>query len=249
MTALAYSESIDPYYEERVDLAAVFRWTARLNMHEAIANHYSLAVSPDGAEVLINPAGRHFSRVRASDLLLLNVRDPDPAVAAKVDMTALAIHGAMHRNAPQARCVLHVHSKYATAFACLKDKSMPPIDQNTMRFYNRIAYDNGFDGMGLGDEAERLSTTLGNKSTLVMGNHGVMTVGNTVAEAFDTLYYFEKSCETLITALSTGRELNVVSHEVAEKTASQWEEYCENQVLHLTAIKEILDEEEPDYRT
>lgn len=249
MTALAYSETADPYYEERVDLAAVFRWTARLNMHEGIANHYSLAVSKDGAEVLINPAGRHFSRVRASDLLLVNVRDPDPAVAAKVDKTALSIHGAMHRNAPQARCVLHVHPKYATAFACLKDRSMPPIDQNTMRFYNRIAYDDGFDGMGLGDEAERLSTTLGNKSTLMMGNHGVMTVGNTVAEAFDTLYYFEKSCETLITALSSGRELDVVSHEVAEKTACQWEEYCENHGLHLAAIKEILDEEEPDYRS
>ncbi len=248
MTALAYSAKADPYYEERVDLAAVFRWTARLNMHEAIANHFSLAVSPDGAEVLINPAGRHFSRVRASDLLLLNVRDPDPEIVAKVDNTALAIHGAMHRNAPQARCVLHVHPKYATAFACLKDRSMPPIDQNTMRFYNRIAYDDGFDGMGLGDEAERLSTTLGNKSTLLMGNHGVMTVGRTVAEAFDTLYYFEKSCETLITALSSGRELDVVSHEVAEKTASQWEEYCESHTLHLAAIKEILDEEEPDYR-
>lgn len=248
MTALAFSESRDPYYEERVDLAAVFRWSARLNMHEAIANHYSLAVSSDGAEILINPAGKHFSRMKASDLLLVDVRNPDPEVAAKLDKTALAIHGALHRNAPHARCALHVHSKYATALASLKDRSMPPIDQNTMRFYNRIAYDDGFDGMGLGNEAERLSTKLGNKSTLMMGNHGVMTVGTTVAEAFDNLFYFEKACETLITALSSGRELDIVSHEVAEKTACQWEEYTTNHTLHMAAIKEILDEEEPEYR-
>jgi len=248
MTALAFRKEEDPYYEERVDLAAVFRWTARLNMHEAIANHYSLAVSSDGAEILINPAGRHFSRIKASDLLLVNVHDPDPEIVSKLDKTALCIHGAMHRNAPHARCVLHVHSKYATALASLKDRSMPPIDQNTMRFYNRIAYDDGFDGMGLGDEAERLSTKLGNQSTLMMGNHGVMTVGKTVAEAFDNLYYFEKACETLITALSSGRELDIVSHDVAEKTASQWEEYTENHAFHLAAIKEILDDEEPSYR-
>lgn len=248
MTALAFSEQTDPYYEERVDLAAIFRWTARLNMHEAIANHYSLAVSSDGAQVLINPAGRHFSRIKASDLLLVDVRNPDPEIVKQLDNTALAIHGAMHRNAPHARCVLHVHSKYATALASLKDRSMPPIDQNTMRFYNRIAYDDGFDGMGLGDEAERLSTKLGNQSVLMMGNHGVMTVGSTVAEAFDNLYYFEKSCETLILALSSGRELDIVSHEVAEKTASQWEEYTENHTFHLAAIKEILDDEEPSYR-
>ena len=248
MTALAFTNKTDPYYEERVDLAAVFRWTARLNMHEAIANHYSLAVSADGADVLINPAGKHFSRIKASDLLLVNVRDPDPDTIKKLDQTALAIHGAMHRNAPQARCVLHVHPKYATALACLKDKSMPPIDQNTMRFYNRIAYDDGFDGMGLGDEAERLSTKLGNQSVLMMGNHGVMTAGPTVAEAFDNLFYFEKACETLITALGSGRDLDIVSHDVAEKTASQWEQYTDNHAYHLAAIKEILDDEEPSYR-
>lgn len=248
MTALAFSNETDPYYEERVDLAAVFRWTARLDMHEAIANHYSLAVSSDGAQVLINPAGKHFSKIKASDLLLVDVLNPDPDVIAKLDDTALAIHGAMHRNAPQARCVLHAHPQYATALASLKDRSMPPIDQNTMRFYNRIAYDDGFDGMGLGDEAERLSTKLGNRSTMMMGNHGVMTVGSTVAEAFDTLYYFEKACKNLITALGSGRELDIVSHDIAEKTASQWENYTTNHSFHLAAIKDILDEEEPEYR-
>jgi len=233
--------------EARVDLAAVFRWTARSNMHESVANHFSYAVSPDGSQFLINRAGQHFSTIKASDLILMDGHNPD-AFEDIVDCTAIAIHGAMHRNAPQARVVLHVHSKYATALACLEDPSMPAIDQNTARFHNRIAFDDGFDGMGLGDEAERMAKRLGNKSTMLMGNHGIMTCGPNAALAWDTLYYFERSAETLITALSSGRKLRVLSDEVAEKTAQQWEDYDDLAYQHLDAIKGILDREEPDYR-
>lgn len=236
------------YRREREDLACAFRWTARLNMHESVANHFSLAVSDDGKQFLVNPYGRHFSRMRASDLLLLDAGEEPEGLGDTIDPTAFCIHGAMHRNNPQARCVLHVHSRYATALATLKDTSVPPIDQNTMRFYNRIAVDDGFDGMGLGEEAERLSTRLGNASVLLLGQHGLMVVGDTVAKAFDELYYFERACETLFTALSSGRELNIASHEVAEKTARQWEDYPDLGEKHFAALKEILDEEEPDYR-
>lgn len=236
------------FQREREDLACAFRWTARLNMHESVANHFSLAVSDDGRQFLVNPYGRHFSRMRASDLLLLDATEEPEGLGDTIDPTAYCIHGAMHRNNPQARCVLHVHSRYATALATLKDTSVPPIDQNTMRFYNRIAVDDGFDGMGLGEEAERLSTRLGNASVLLLGQHGLMVVGDTVAKAFDELYYFERACETLFTALSSGRELNIASHEVAEKTARQWEDYPDLGEKHFTALKEILDEKEPDYR-
>lgn len=237
-----------PYAQQRIDLAAAFRWTARLNMHEGIANHFSLAVSDDGSRFLLNPYGRHFSKMRASDLLLVDAKDPAMAERDDIDPTAWCIHGAMHRNNLGARCIMHVHSKYATALASLKDSSMPPIDQNTMRFYNRIAIDDGFDGMGMGEEAERLATVLGNKRLVIMGNHGVMVVGDTVAKVFDELFYFERAAETLITALSTGRELRIASHEVAEKTARQFEDYPGFAERHLAALKDILDSDEPDYR-
>jgi len=236
--------------QERVDLAAAFRWAARLGMNEAVANHFSLAVGDDGSKFLLNPNGRHFSRVRASELLLLDANDEHTLkVPDAPDPTAWGIHGALHRNCPQARCVLHLHPKHATALASLEDSSMPPIDQNTMRFFDRIAYDDGYDGMGFGSEGERLSKILGDKRLMVMGNHGIMATGKTVAEAFDLLYYFERACETLILAYSTGKPLRVVSDEVAEKTARQWEEYPRGAELHFEAIKEILDEEEPDYRS
>lgn len=247
-----FSPDSDPFYEDRVNLAAVFRMTARLYMHESVANHFSYAVSDDGSRFLVNPLGRHFSNIRASELLLLDANDDSTMGGPNApDPTAWAIHGAMHRNAPQARCVLHVHSKYATVLASIKQDSLPAIDQNAMRFFNRLSVDSGFDGMGLGDEAERLTTTLGNNRVLIMGNHGVMTVGDTIARAFDELYYFERACENYITALMTGKELRTVSDEVAEKTARQWDNsiykthYCD---IHLREVREILDREEPDYK-
>ncbi len=242
----------DPHYEHRVNLAAVFRMTARLDMHESVANHFSYAVSDDGSQFLVNPIGRHFSNVRASELLLLDANDDSTMAKPDApDPTAWAIHGAMHRNVKQARCVLHVHSKYATVLASIEDQGLPPIDQNTMRYFNRVSLDTGFDGMGLGDEAERLTITMGNNRVLIMGNHGVMVVGDTIARAFDELYYFERSCSNYITALMTGKPLRIVSDEVAEKTAQQWDYYINETryaEAHLSEIREILDREEPDYK-
>jgi ribulose-5-phosphate 4-epimerase/fuculose-1-phosphate aldolase len=105
-------------------------------------------------------------------------------------------------------------------FPLLEDKTMKPIDQNTMRFYEKVSIDYDFDGMGLGDEAERLSTLLGDNSVLLMGNHGVLTAADSVAQAFDDLFYFERACETLIEAYQTGKKLHLASHEVAKKLPS-----------------------------
>ena len=231
----------------RRDLAAIFRWAARESMHEGIANHFSCAVSEDGQQFLMNPYGVHFSKIKASDLLLLDAGKTPDDYGDKVDPTAWWIHGAMHRNNPQARCIVHLHSHYATALSALKDPTLPPIDQTTCRFFNRIALDTGFDGMGLDNEAERLSTLLGNKRMVMMGNHGFMTVAETPALAFDLAYFFERGCRTYITALSTGSPLAILSDDVAEKTARQWEDYDKYVGKHLAAIHEILTEEEPEY--
>ena len=243
----------DPHYEDRLNLAASFRMAARLKMDEGVGNHFSYAVSDDGKQFLMNPFGRHFSNIRASDLMLLDAHDDDTMSRNyRPDPTAWAIHGAMHRNVPQARCVMHLHCKYATVLATLSDSQLPPVDQNSMRFFNRVAIDGGFDGMGLGDEAERLTTTLGDNRVLVMGSHGVMVVGETIARAFDELFYFERACENYIIALTTGKPLRVASDAVAAKTAEQWDDYVTRVGIsdaHLREIREILDREEPDYKT
>ncbi|MDP9137368.1 MAG: class II aldolase/adducin family protein, partial [Pseudomonadota bacterium] len=195
--------------QQRIDLAAAFRLAARLDWHEAVANHFSLAVSGDGRQFLMNPRWKHFSRIRASDLVRLDSADrktmerPDAP-----DLTAWCLHGRLHANLPQARCILHAHPPYATAIACLADPEIKPIDQNTARFYNRAAYDTSYGGMANSDdEGDRLSALLGNRTTMMMGNHGVLVVANTVGEAFDRLYYLERACRTLALAYSTGQPL------------------------------------------
>ena len=233
----------------RVDLAAAFRLAAAMDWHEAVANHFSLAVSADGSRFLLNPRGRHFSQVRASELLLLDSNDqttmqrpgaPDPS--------AWCIHGRIHASLPSARCVLHVHPPYGTALAALADPSLKAIDQVTARFHGRVAIDRGFNGLADSrEEGDRLVRVLGSKRHMIMGNHGVMVTGDTVAETFDDLYFLERAARTLVLAYSTGQPLNVMSEELAEKTARDWDAYSADAYAHFAALKHGLDRSDPSY--
>lgn len=240
-----------PFYEERVDLACAFRWTARLNMHEAVANHFSLAVNDDGTQFLMNPNQVHFSRIKASDLLLIDANDPETMSGSNApDPTAWGLHGAVHRNCAHARCVMHVHSIHATVLASLADSTLPPIDQNTAIFFRRHVVDGHYGGLAFEEEGERCSQLLADPKVrvMIMGNHGVLVIGDSVADTFKRLYYFERACETYIKALWTGRPLRVLSDEIAEKAALEQEDYPGQAERHLAELKAILDEQEPVYR-
>ena len=238
--------------ELQKDLAATFRWTARLNMHEGVSNHFSACVPGSTTDFYVNKSGVHFSRVKASDLILVT-KDNITELKNKpeiVDSTAINIHGTIHNKVPHAKCIFHVHSKYATALSSLKDPTLPPIDQNTMRFYNRVSNYNEYGGMGFEDESKKMANALGNKHHLLLANHGILTTGETVSDGFDALYYFEKSAETYLTALSTNKQLNIARDEVAEKTAQEWANYPTDLArAHLDQIRQILDKEEPDYKS
>jgi ribulose-5-phosphate 4-epimerase/fuculose-1-phosphate aldolase len=235
----------------REDLAAALRWAARLELHEAVANHFSAAVPGTTSSFLLNPQGRHFSRVRASELLLLDAEQaghtgPDPAA----DPSAWYLHGHLHQRVPRARVVLHTHMRYATALACLADFELLMLDQNACRFHRRVAYDRHYAGLALDDhEGERVAKLLGDEhDVLFLGNHGVIVIGETVAMAFDELYYLERAAELQVLAMSTGRPLDVVDDETAALACRQWREYPEVADHHFAAIREILDEDGPDYK-
>ncbi|MDF1716655.1 MAG: class II aldolase and adducin N-terminal domain-containing protein [Antarcticimicrobium sp.] len=237
-------------WPERVDLAAAFRWTARLNMHEGVANHFSLAINDEGTRFLMNPNQMHFSRIRASDLIVVDAKDPETLEGPDApDPTAWGLHGGLHRHCPHARCAMHVHSIHATVLASLADSSLPPIDQNCATFFNRYVIDDHYGGLAFEDEGERCAALLTDpkKKVMVMGNHGVMVIGATVAETFNRLYYFERAAETYIRALQTGQPLRVLSDAVAEKTARELEDYPEQDTRHLSELKAILDEEGSNY--
>lgn len=238
------------HWQERVDLAAAFRWTARLDMHEAVANHFSLAVNEDGSRFLMNPNQMHFARIRASDLIEVDANDPETLKGPDApDPTAWGLHGSLHRLCPHARCAMHVHSIHATVLASLADSRLPPIDQNCATFFNRYVIDDGYAGLAFEEEGIRCAGLLSDPKVkvMIMGNHGVMIIGQTVAETFNRLYYFERAAETYIRALQTGQPLRVLSDEVAEKTAQELEAYPEQDTRHLSELKAILDQEGADY--
>lgn len=226
----------------REDLAAVFHMAAFNNWHEGIANHFSLAVSDEGKQFLMNPRWRHFTRIAASDLLLLNAdEEMDIDAPGAPDPSAWCIHGAIHRTLPQARCILHVHPPFATALAALQNPEIKPIDQNTARFFNRIAFDMNYGGIAHHTkEGARLASLLGNKRIMVMANHGVLVVGNTVAQAYDDLYYLERACQTMILAYSSGQPLNIMTDDLAEQTASGWDTYSDSAFTHFDEMKQVL---------
>ncbi|MEM9217297.1 MAG: class II aldolase/adducin family protein [Cyanobacteria bacterium P01_F01_bin.150] len=235
----------------RIDLAAAFRWSVRLNYHEGIANHFSVAVSEDGKKFLLNPKAQHFSRLRASELLLLDADNPDAFSGDVVpEATAWYLHSPVHQHLPHARCILHAHIPYVTTLCCLKNKELLMLNNKACRFYKRIAYDTEYNGMPLDkEEGMRVVRKLGqDKSVLFMGNHGVLVIGPTVAEAFDELYYLEKAAQVQILAWSTHQTLDIIPDEIAAKTRQQWLQYTAFAEMHLNELKAILDEEEPDYK-
>jgi ribulose-5-phosphate 4-epimerase/fuculose-1-phosphate aldolase len=240
------------HWNERVDMAAAFRWTARLNMHEGVANHFSLAVNDSGTKFLMNPNQMHFARIRASDLLEIDADDPSTMDRPDApDPTAWGLHGGVHRHCPHARCVMHVHSIHATVLASLADSNLPPIDQNCATFYNRYVIDDGYGGLAFEDEGERCAALLTDPKVkvMIMGNHGVLVIGDSVADTFNRLYYFERAAETYIRALQTGQPLRVLSDEIAEKTAQELEEYPEQGDRHMAELRAILDDEGSNYAT
>ena len=234
----------------RIDLAAAFRLIYRLDMHESVANHLSAAVTDDGRQFLMNRKWMHFSQVTASNLQLL---DSDEAgimqTDAAPDISAWTIHGSLHRHLPRAKVVLHVHSSYALALSTLQDPRILPIDNNTARFYERIAYDLEFGGIAMSDsEGQRIMQAIGEHNALMMANHGITVIGDSVAQAFEQLYYLEKACQTMVLAYSTGQPLKILQPELARATARSWDEFSGAADAHFAQLQRILDREEPDYR-
>lgn len=240
------------HWQERVDLAAAFRWTARLNMHEGVSNHFSLAINDDGSKFLMNPNQVHFSRIKASDLIVVDANDPETLKGPDApDPTAWGLHGGVHSHCKHARCAMHVHSIHATVLASLADSRLPPIDQNCAIFFNRYVIDEGYSGLAFEDEGQRCAAMLTDpkQKVMIMGNHGILVIGDTVAETFNRMYFFERAAETYIRALQTGQPLRVLSDEIAEKTAREVEEYPEQDVRHLAELKGVLDDEGSNYAT
>jgi ribulose-5-phosphate 4-epimerase/fuculose-1-phosphate aldolase len=234
--------------QARIDLAAALRWAARLGYQQGVCNHFSLLAPHSDELFLVNPEGFFWSEITASSLLLCDLEGTIVEGEGAVELSAFSLHAPIHRRDKDAKAVLHTHSPYATALCLIRDARVEPVFLPGFQFFGKIAYDDDCQGAAFSvDEGEREAAILGDKNVLMMRNHGPLVVGPTIAAAFDRLYYLEDTCQRQMLAMSTGRPLQQVSDAVAAALASQvpvFDAYAEK---HLTAIKRVLDREEPDY--
>jgi ribulose-5-phosphate 4-epimerase/fuculose-1-phosphate aldolase len=241
-------DSKDALTAARIDLTAALRWAALMGLNEGVCNHFSLAVPGSQDRFLINPQGLHWSEITPSDLVLT---DSDGNVIEgkhKVEATAFFIHGRLHLGKANAACVLHTHMPYATALAISDGGRLEWASQNALRYYGRIAYDECYNGLVLDrEEGDRICAQAQNADVLFLANHGVIVCGDSVARAFDDLYYLERSCMVQVIAESTGKRLKIVPDSIAAMTGKQIAE-DQQYLLHFEALKRMLDRDEPGWR-
>jgi ribulose-5-phosphate 4-epimerase/fuculose-1-phosphate aldolase len=232
----------------RIDLACALRWAARMGLSEGVCNHFSLAVAGTRDRFLINPQGLHWSEVRAADILLIDTQGKVLEGRYTVEPTAFFIHGRIHLAKKNATCVLHTHMPFATTLTVLEGGRLEPVSQNALKYYGRVAYDEEYNGLAL-DEAEgdRMCGKMGDADVLFLANHGVIVCGESVAWAFDDLYYLERACMLQVLAQGTGKLLKRVPHAVAAATVKLMVEDRTQSNLHFDALKRILDREEPGW--
>jgi len=173
--------------------------------------------------------------------------------AGDVERSCFCIHAPIHKALPQAKAVFHTHMPYASALTRLEDPRIKDIGQTEVGFSGEIAYDDEYAGPAV-DPAEgaRLARVIGDKTILFMANHGISTVGATVAEAYERLYYVERVAQVQLFAMWTGQPLKKLSETVVEKTRRDYggDRYDPSPTQrHFDALKRILDRKEPDYAT
>ncbi|MHB8722405.1 MAG: aldolase [Steroidobacteraceae bacterium] len=245
--------SADTAARARIDLAACHRLADRFGLNEGIDNHLTLMVPGSADRFLLAPFGMHWSEVKASDFLVVDFNGQVVSGQGTVEPTALYIHQPVHRLSPQGRCVLHTHMPYATALCMLENPRLEMAVQSALGFYNDVAYDATYNGLAYdASEGERLARALGDKSVLMMGNHGVLVVGTTIPLAFERLYFLERAAQAQVLALSTGRPLRLIPEETIKKTIAQFVAGGEvggrdRSELHFDALKRVLDRSHSDY--
>ncbi len=233
----------------RIDLTAALRLAARLGLNEGICNHFSLALPGMQDRFLINPQGLHWSEITPGDLVMIDSSGNVIEGKHMVEATAFFIHGRIHRGKPNAACVLHTHMPYATAIAVSDGGRLEWANQNALKFYGRVAYDECYNGLVLdSEEGDRICAQVECADVLFLTNHGVIVCGDSVAKAFDDLYYLERACMIQVLAESTGKSLKLIPESIAAMTAKQMVE--DRQYLpHFEALKRILDRDEPGWRS
>ena len=254
-TAKAWPSAVeDQTLQIRIDLAAAYRLIHRLGLDDSIYTHISVRLPGRNDRFLINPYGLRFEEVTASNLVTVDLDGNviDDPMGLGINPAGFTIHSAIHAARHDAICVLHTHTVAGIAVACQK-RGLLPLNQWSLQFTGCLAY-HDYEGIALDlDERSRLVADLGDKFVMVLRNHGMLTCGRSVAEAFKLMHNLERSCRAQLAVQSSGAEIIPLSDAVARKTAGQYASFYDaietNGVpdSEWAAFKRMLERTDPDF--
>ena len=241
----------DPVQQAKIHLAAAYRLAVFHDLEEGIDNHFTMTMPGHNDRYLILPFGLHWSEARASDMIVFDESGKTLEGDGVVELSAQCIHAPIHR-ITGAKVVLHTHQTWAVALSMLKNNRLLPASQTASFFHGHIAYDDNYAGTAdTLDEGERLARLMGKNHTMFMKNHGVLVVGDTVAQAYRRLYKLERVCRAQLLAMGSGQPLEVLSDAIVKQVqappADDRHSRTERERLYFEAMMRVLDRELPGY--
>jgi ribulose-5-phosphate 4-epimerase/fuculose-1-phosphate aldolase len=246
------AEAPSAEWRQRVELAACYRLLAHYGMTDLIYTHSTARVPAEPGHFLINPYGHRWEEIKASSLVKIDIDGNKVGDSPhRVNSAGFTIHSAVHMARHDAACVIHTHTRAGMAVSAVKG-GLAPISQIALQFYGRLGI-HDYEGIALDlDERQRLIRDLGGHCGLILRNHGLLTVGRTVAEAFSLMFYLNRACEVQVSTLSMGLELVAPPEEVCERVGRQYDQMAFDDgdlQLEWAAHLRMLDALDPSYRT
>ena len=245
-------------WQLRLRLAAAYRAVEHFGWSELTANHISLRCREEPPEFLINPYGLLYSEITASNLVRIDLSgNVLTSTEYPINPAGFNIHAAIHSARTDAHCVLHVHTLSGMAVSCLRDGLMPLTLEGT-DFHNRVGY-HDFEGPSLAvDERSRLAAALGDNVALILRNHGLVTIGETVDSAFLRMYRLILACEVQMRVMMTGQPFISLSDDILEKSAVRHDWFFRigpggrrigHGELDFSAVMRLMARIDPSYQT
>ncbi len=216
-------------WHARQELACAYRLFDHFGWHELIYNHITVRVPGERGHFLINPFGLMYREVTASNLVKIDIDGKVVLGDHPVNRAGFVIHSAIHRTRKDAHAVMHTHTTAGQAVSC-QEHGLLPMSFSAVMFHDRIAY-HDFEGITLDlDEQERLLADLGDKDVMILRNHGLLTCGPTLADAFQEMYQLQRSCEVQIAALAAGTRVIIPREQIAIRATGQFARTARNGV-------------------
>jgi ribulose-5-phosphate 4-epimerase/fuculose-1-phosphate aldolase len=234
-------------WKTRVELAGCYRILAKLGMTDLTGTHVSAMIPGTVDQFLLNPYGLLFDEITASSLIRL---DLDGKVYERskfgLNPAGYPIHGAIHRARPDAKCVLHAHTRAGMVMGAL-DCQLLPVNQASLLFYEQIGYTD-YAWIDNIEQCDKLVQDLGENLGVIMRNHGLLTVGRSIGEALAAMYKLNMACEIQIAAMATGQPLRMPPPEVCRDAARGWKDDESYGPRAFAGLMRRLDAEDRSYR-